>query len=101
MGIPGIDPRHATADLFGVGIDSVTPNAGHSTAVSVFRLGGDFCCLSEAHVGERLLRLCTEGLSLLGSVYLGEPNLNLQPIVQDGQRVAVRYCNHNGNDCRC
>lgn len=85
----GIDPGHAAANLLGVGVDSVAANAGDGTAVTVAGLRGYLGGLTEAHVGEGLLRPGSEGLGLLGRVDFGESDLHLLLIVHDGQRVAV------------
>jgi hypothetical protein len=64
----------------------------HSAAVAVRVLRSDFSLLPETERGHRLAAALTEGLSLLGRVYLRQPHAQRlrRSFAAHRQRVAVR-----------
>lgn len=84
-----VNPSHSLSDLASIGLYAITPDHGHSAAISV-------CCLllkrrvfSPADSGKRLLRPLAEGLFLLRGVDVGEAKFDGFFIHQNGHGVAV------------
>jgi hypothetical protein len=89
LAVLGVKPRHASTQLFGVGINTATLYMCQLPIVFVAGCRLDIGVTPITKAGKRALCLLTIGLIQFRSVNLVQPNFHFPPEVLDSQSVPV------------